>query len=155
MNNPIFMQNGWVVYPKRGLPPPDMEGYRRKGTNPKAVDSFIFIPAWQQACTFRVRSLVLSNLACKCPRIVTKCTHPESAIFGEVLTMAKCENCQLRNVQLHESLVELSPCDSVSESVVVVEQGDSEVLAEGREAEIAEGSWSALEDSPIIESDSE
>ncbi len=154
MKNPIFMPNGWAVYPKRGEPPPDMEGYRRKGKNPKTVDAFIFIPIWQD-CTFRTRGLVPSNTACKCPRIVTKCNHPESPSYHQSLTLKTCENCQLRNVHKHEGLVELRPRECVSESVVVIEQGDSQPFAERAEADLIKRDGGAPEDSAVVESQGE
>lgn len=91
---PRKLANGVVVYPKRGWePPPPIEGYRRKSTNPRSNDAWVFIPEWMD-CPFRVEE-IRRRENCRCLTLVNTCTHPK--MQGRVVGTAICEACTLRD----------------------------------------------------------
>lgn len=152
---PRFFQDGIAYYPMKGHgePPPDMEGYRRRGTNPRTIDAWIFIPLWQD-CPYRNRTLVQRDEGCRCVRIVMVCTHPK--LKDTRLNLSTCQNCQLLNqLQQEEPFIEPSNSESVSESVVVVVERDVEPLAESTQPKGLEGEILTPEDSPILDAESE
>jgi len=154
MNNiPRFLPNGIAIFPKRGqAPPPDMEGYQRKGTNPRTVDAWIFIPLWQE-CQWRQRTVIARDEGCKCPRVVMYCRHPEG--INSLATLSTCTSCTLWNVERHQSSVELSGGESVGESIMMRKQGDTQCVTERFEAIISKGAIFPTEDRTISDAEGE
>ncbi len=91
---PRKLDNGTIVYPKRGLhPPPPIPGYYRKSDNPRSFDAWIFLPDWK-ACPFRAEELIQRKDAscCNCLVYSFYCTHPEEQ--GLVINTTICESCK-------------------------------------------------------------
>ena len=154
MNNlPRFLSNGVAIFPKRGQePPPDMEGYQRRGTNPRTMDAWIFIPQWQE-CQWRQRTAVARDAGCKCPRIIMYCKHPEGT--NTPAELAICNACTLWDIESHQSPIELSRGESVSESIVVTNKRDAKSVTEGFEPITVKGAILPTESSPVSDAEGE
>jgi hypothetical protein len=85
---PRILENGYIVYPKRGKIPPDCpDGYKRKSEH--GGDAWIFIPLWPE-CEFRAQ-LLRRREECNCETIVTICGH--SDMNGAEITYSVCREC--------------------------------------------------------------
>jgi hypothetical protein len=139
---PRILPNGVAIFPKKGLdPPPEMEGYQRRSPNLKSTDAWSFIPLWQP-CSARSQKFVQRDSGCPCVKIVMYCHYKPD----ESLTLQNCLKCHEQ-----QSLIESSSSNSVSEGVVVAEEGDSEPVTESAQSEAGKGDSIASKDSPIID----
>lgn len=147
--DPHEMPGGILCYPKRGEPPPDMEGYRRKSNNPRTADAWIFLPLWQD-CSYRQKTFVRRDIGCKCTRVSMVCGDENNAAYQKPLSLKTCDACfALRNVTEHESLVQLSLGEGVSEGVMMVEERNSKVIAKRSNTEAREGNLFSTENGSI------
>ena len=93
-NKPHVLDNGTLIYPKRGWePPPPIEGYQRKSDNPKNSDAWIFVPAWAN-CPFRKAQEVRKE-GCRCMTYFHTCTN-EKVGNNPVVTIKSCSLCEFR-----------------------------------------------------------
>jgi len=146
---PRFLPDGTAVFPKKGMdPPPDMEGYQRRSGNPRSGDAWVFIPLWS-ACPHRSQRFVQRESGCRCVRIVMFCNHSDGK--SEPLTLACCQNCTLRQPHQQESFVESSGGDSISESIMVSSESNTEPIAQSPQPEAGERDLLTPENSPVIE----
>ncbi len=90
--NPRVFPDGTLCYPKKGLPPPEMEGYRRKSNNPRSYECWMFIPLWQDCC-FRQLTLVRQEEGCRCTKAVMICGDKENTASLNPLTLGVCQAC--------------------------------------------------------------
>jgi hypothetical protein len=150
---PRFLSDGTAIYPmrRRGDPPPDMEGYARRGNDPMTIDAWIFKPLWVE-CSNRQQSLVQRESGCKCVRILMTCRlAPE----GDRLTLAACQNCQLNIVHEEQVPIELSNGEGIGESIVGIVECDPALVAEGLEPKVTEGDVEPTDDSLVVDAEGE
>jgi len=88
---PRLLSDGTLIYPKRGMPPPVPEGYRRKSEILTSPDAWIMLPLWID-CLFRIRETIKRE-DCRCFSYAYFCGHPEQSRLE--LTVSLCENCQI------------------------------------------------------------
>jgi len=89
-NLPRLLDDGTIIYPRRGKTPPlDIEGYKRKSKN--GPDAWIFIPTWK-FCQYR-KQIVRHQEDCKCDILVDVCNHPQGGNLD--LNTSRCNNCVL------------------------------------------------------------
>jgi len=82
---PRIFADGTLVYPKRGWePPPVPAGYRRKVSNLRSPDAWIFLPVLE-ACEHREKSITYA--ACGAAQIKYHC-----ALHGQVQP-PQCQSC--------------------------------------------------------------
>jgi hypothetical protein len=96
-NKPHILDNGTLIYSKRGWePPPLVDGYRRKSDNPKSSDAWIMFPEWQ-VCTFRQR-IQKQRENCKCVTFSHVCSnlHVIEKYGGQppTVNLNICTNCE-------------------------------------------------------------
>jgi hypothetical protein len=89
---PHVLDDGTLVYPKRGWePPPLIEGYCRKSNNPKNSDAWILIPIWT-TCIFR-KQIQVRKEGCRCVTIYHVCTN-ENIGCETVVNLNLCSKCK-------------------------------------------------------------
>jgi hypothetical protein len=91
-NKPHILDNGTLIYPKRGWePPPLVEGYQRKSNNPKNSDAWVLIPIWTTCC-FRSR-VQIPKEGCRCVTFYHICTNKE---IGKdvIVNLNLCSSCK-------------------------------------------------------------
>jgi hypothetical protein len=83
---PRIFANGTIAFPKRGWePPPVPAGYRRKVSNLRSSDAWVFLPVLD-ACQHRAKSVTYT--VCGAATIVYHC-----ALHGPI-TPPQCKSCQ-------------------------------------------------------------
>jgi hypothetical protein len=82
---PRILSDGTITYPKKGWePPPVPEGYRRKGSNLRSSDAWVFIPVLQECPR---RSFHITYTICGAARLSYRC-----ALHGDVKP-PQCKSC--------------------------------------------------------------
>jgi hypothetical protein len=83
---PRLLADGVIAYPKRGWePPPVPDGYKRKGTNLRAADAWIFIPV-MEPCIYRKQEITYT--ACGAAKTTYHCRAHDRTV-----TQANCQTC--------------------------------------------------------------
>ncbi len=87
---PRILEDGTVIYPKRGKePPPCLDGYVRKAE--QGPDAWILIPLWRY-CEYRTH-IKRKREDCNCEVLIPICGHSNSN--GIEVTLKICEVCKL------------------------------------------------------------
>ncbi len=87
---PRILEDGTIIYPKKGKePPPCLDGYRRKAE--QGADAWVLIPLWRD-CKFR-QQVLRRREDCNCEILVNVCGHPLGNSVE--LTISICESCIL------------------------------------------------------------
>ena len=80
---PTILANGTIIYPARGEPPPEMEGYKRVG--------FEFQPLYP-LCDKRERRIL--EKPCGAINVTMICRHADCVMQGERVLAADCKDCE-------------------------------------------------------------
>jgi len=79
MSTPRIMPNGEIHYPRKGTPPLDIRGYKRKNANPASADAFKFVPDFP-ICAHRItlpyeRGCGMTSVHIVCGRTKAICVY--------------------------------------------------------------------------------
>lgn len=89
---PRKLDDGTVIYPKRGWePPPLIPGYVRKSNNPRSADAWIFIPTWN-FCEYR-KEFIVQRENCRCETLIHRCQHKTQKDLK--VDAVVCETCKI------------------------------------------------------------
>lgn len=89
---PKVLDDGTLVYEKKGFEPPqEHDGYRRKSNDLRSPEAWQFVPVWPPC---RHRKFMNGIKPCGCLRITAVCVCEQCPLFRGQVSLAQCESCK-------------------------------------------------------------
>lgn len=91
-----ILADGTIVYEKRAgdwEPPREHKGYRRKSTDSKSPDAWVFIPEWPSCPNRQLNTQ--RKTGCGCLLVEMTCLDNRSPFNGKPVELENCVNCPL------------------------------------------------------------